>query len=82
MTEGALSPVMKHRLELAERKHFAAAERSVQVGELVRMVLNGVDENRPVPTSSLSSYMAFGRQVARSKDSFSGCAATTEIECL
>ena len=82
MKEGALSPTMERRLERAREKYIIAAGRSVQIEDLVKVVLNGAEAEHPVPLSSVPSYLAFARQVAKAKDTFTGDTVSDRIEDL
>ena len=82
MKEGALSPTMERRLERAREKYIIAAQRSVLIEDLVKVVLNGAEAEHPVPLSSVPSYLAFARQVAKVEDTFSGDTVSARIEDL
>lgn len=82
MKEGALSPIMERKLERAREKYTAAAERSVLIEDSVKVILNGAEAEHPVPLSSVPSYLAFARQVAKTKDTSTGDTMSVEIEDL
>ena len=86
MQQEALSPIMQRRLATATVRYEIAAQRSEQIEDAVKALLNSEVAPGPLPAPvsilEVPYYLAFARQVAKAKDCFSGDTLVNEVALL